>query len=210
MKIRKIDYEGRHRWEVDAGRIAGKRRRFFFNTERAARTKVRQLEAEREQIGRSWAHLSAAERVRVLETLKEIEAAGFTLQQVWTAFSEGKMTAPPPETPLRNAIDELIVAKRAANRRERYLQELERYLNAFAKGREQMPVSSFNLGSLLDWFSSRNEAPATKASNMGKLSALFDFCYRKGTPRRTRATASRGFTSRSGFPRSLRWNNAPR
>lgn len=180
MKIRKTDYGGRIRWELDAGQIDGRRRRFFFSNKRAAKTKAGQLKADRNQIGRQWAHLPAAERRRTVEILGQIQAAGYTLKQVWESFKEGGAAVPVVETPLRKAIDEVVKAKRAANRRETYLTELERYLNLFAKGREQVAVGSFKLDDVQDWFARRHEAPATKGSSIGKLSALFDFCYRKG------------------------------
>lgn len=180
MQVRKIDYGGRTRWELDAGRIEGKRRRFFFSTERAASAKLRQLQAERDQIGKQWAHLASTERRQTLEVLAQISAAGFTLRQVWEGFKKAKTAVPVRETALGKAIGELVDAKKAANRRERYLEELRRYLNQFARGREELPVGAIRLDDLLAWFTSREEAPATKASNIGKLSALFDFCVRKG------------------------------
>lgn len=180
MKVRKARYGTRWLWEVDAGRINGKRRRFFFQNERAARLRARQLEADRSQIGRQWAHLPSTERRETTELLEQIRVAGFTLKQVWEGFKASQAALPTVETTLGKAIDEVVEAKRAANRRETYLKELRRYLVLFAKGREKVPIGSLKLESLHDWFASRTEAPATKASSIGKLSALFDFCFRRG------------------------------
>jgi len=81
---------------------------------------------------------------------------------------------------LADAIADLLRVKAAARRRPAYIRSLRQYLAMFARGREQLPVSSLTVGDLDDWFNSRNEAPCTQASNVGRLSALFQFGVRRG------------------------------
>ena len=81
---------------------------------------------------------------------------------------------------LGQAILSLLIAKKAANLRPRYLTSLRIYLNAFARGRESAPVSSIDVFELENWFAGRSEAPSTMLSNLGRLAALFSFCERRG------------------------------
>jgi integrase len=81
---------------------------------------------------------------------------------------------------LKTAIDALIVAKSMANLRPHYIKSLRAYLGQFSRGRESSPVASVDVFTIESWFSSRSEALATMASNIGRLSALFAFCERRG------------------------------
>jgi site-specific recombinase XerD len=87
---------------------------------------------------------------------------------------------------LSQAIRESLEAKRSAKRSQRYLDSLRRYLGAFARGREQSPVCRIGLPELEQWFSSRNEAPQSRNSNLGRLSAFFSYAWRRGYVRENR------------------------
>lgn len=80
---------------------------------------------------------------------------------------------------LRNAIDACVQAKALGNRRERYVDGLRGYLNQFARGREDRPLDQFGVDAIEHWFASRQEALTTRASNIGRLSALFSFGVRR-------------------------------
>src|SRR4051812_49248095 len=69
---------------------------------------------------------------------------------------------------LRDAIAQLLNSKRAANRRASYVRSLKQYLNRFAKGREDRLVNTITVSHLEEWFASRDETPASKASNIGR------------------------------------------
>jgi integrase/recombinase XerD len=86
----------------------------------------------------------------------------------------------PPAVSLVRAIDELLEAKRQANRRPKYVNSLRLYLNAFARGREQLPLDRIDVTELESWFKNRNESNSTRASNVFRLSALFSFGQRRG------------------------------
>ena len=81
---------------------------------------------------------------------------------------------------LADAIADLLRAKEAARRRPAYIRSLRQYLALFSRGREQLLISSVSVSDLDTWFTSRGEAPATQASNVGRLSALFEFGVRRG------------------------------
>lgn len=82
--------------------------------------------------------------------------------------------------PLIKAVEETCSVKRNTGRRERYVHELELYLRLFARGRESTPVQDIGVEEIKAWFSERKEKPVTKAANVGRLSALFGVCWRRG------------------------------
>jgi integrase len=81
---------------------------------------------------------------------------------------------------LETAINSLLIAKTLANLRPQYLKSLRAYLGQFCRGREETLVASVDVVILESWFASRSEGLATMASNIGRLSALFSFCERRG------------------------------
>lgn len=80
---------------------------------------------------------------------------------------------------LSQAVTELIRSKTQLNRRPLYIRSLRQYLSAFVRGREEMPISDVNESHIESWFLDRSEAPSSRASNLGRLSALFSHAYRK-------------------------------
>jgi len=77
-------------------------------------------------------------------------------------------------------VDELLSAKLVSGRRERYVKGLGLYLRQFIKGREMEAITQFTVTHIEAWFLMRNEIGSTRASNIGRLSALFSFAKRRG------------------------------
>lgn len=90
----------------------------------------------------------------------------------------------PPDTQggttLSRAIESMVRCKTRSGRRRGYLTGLEQYLKAFARGREQQMIGVITVQDLEDWFEMRHEPPATMRSNLGRLSALFEWAVRHG------------------------------
>ena len=84
------------------------------------------------------------------------------------------------EITLGKAIDALLAAKAAANRRPGYVTSLRLYLRAFARGRENVSLAGIGLREVEAWFAGRNESLSSQASNRFRLSALFSFSIRRG------------------------------
>jgi site-specific recombinase XerD len=78
------------------------------------------------------------------------------------------------------AIELLIVAKRLANLRERYIISLRQLLLQFARGREDRLMSSFTVEDVESWLAARNDTLHTRIGNIGRLSSLFGFAVRRG------------------------------
>jgi len=81
---------------------------------------------------------------------------------------------------MQSVIAELIAAKKAANRRPRYVKGLLQYLHFFARGRETALISSITGPQIEQWFAAHGGTPSAQASNLGRLSALFSFATRRG------------------------------
>jgi len=80
---------------------------------------------------------------------------------------------------LRDAIEQVLAAKRTAGLREKYIKGLGLYLNQFARGRENIPLAAIGIDEVEKWFTERNEKPVSRASNIGRLSALFSYHVRR-------------------------------
>lgn len=179
MKIAMVQKRGVVHWVLDYGVRGGRRRRQFFRTESAARKALKAAERDVDEIGRAWGALPARQRNGIVEVVQEVASAGLTLREVWDAYRSMRLS-PRCTVTLGEALEETIQAKTAANRRPRYVAELDRYLMAFIKGRESRPVSSIASADIESWFAARGEKPGTRASNLGRISALFDTAYRRG------------------------------
>ena len=81
---------------------------------------------------------------------------------------------------LSSACADLLSAKERSGLRPAYLTSLRQYLAQFIRGRESAPPRSITHDDIEDWFAGRNESNGTRASNLGRLSALFSFAVRRG------------------------------
>lgn len=81
---------------------------------------------------------------------------------------------------LGEAIAQMMAAKQSAGRRPQYLTSVRQYLALFAAGREGLPLACLSTGDIEAWFAERREKPVTRASNLGRLAALFSFGVRRG------------------------------
>lgn len=187
MNMRPVKNHGLDRWRVDFGKELlpnGKwqRRVKFFENQADAKAAMQRAGKDRLDVGKRWADLPAERRVEIVTILDEMENAGVTARQVWDTYRAEKMVTENEATKrtLRQCIEELIKSRRGANRRENYVKGLESYLNQFAKGREDKRVDSFTVRDIEAWFDSRKEANSTRASNLFRLSSLFDMAWRRG------------------------------
>jgi len=85
-----------------------------------------------------------------------------------------------PVPSIAAAVADLLRAKEASRRRQVYVRSLKQYLGQFSRGRESLPVSSLTVADLESWFAARVESASSRASNIGRLSALFSYSKRRG------------------------------
>lgn len=180
MKIRRLNRREKTEFVLDYY-AAGKRVRRWFKTKAMAEVEVDALKEQKRTCGETWVDLAPAVRSDLMLLVDEAKREGITLRQLWEAFRSGKLDAAPlKQRTLRQAIDETIAAKEADKCRDRYVRELGNYLERFAAGRGAVLVNRIGVAEIDGWFDSRKEAPATRSSNLGRLGAMFDLCWRRG------------------------------
>lgn len=177
MKLRAYTKGGVQYWRVDLGMIAGKRVQKQFPTKAKAEAFLSSKRTEMASGGTATVAFSGEDRIAFESFKARLAALGATVDQAIDFFVSAR---PKHVRSLKEAIDECIQAKRAANRRPRYVDGLESYLTAFAKGREAQAVDAITSADVERWFVSRGETNGTLASNLGRLSALFSLCVRRG------------------------------
>lgn len=81
---------------------------------------------------------------------------------------------------IREAINELLIAKARAGRSDRYLRQLRVSLGSFAKGRGNQPMDSVSVGDVERWLFSQHWKVKTMRGYLGDVRALFNFSVRRG------------------------------
>ena len=76
-------------------------------------------------------------------------------------------------------VEELLKAKRVANRTTRYTDSLASYLKKFCSGRETKPICEFSLADIEEWLA-RYNSPYTRQTWLNRISTLFSFAVRRG------------------------------
>ena len=87
-KIREVVKGNKTTFEVDLGRVAGKRRRLFKPTERLAERALKEQERKRKMLGNHWDELDFKSRWTTLEILEEMRDHGVTLTEVWETYQK--------------------------------------------------------------------------------------------------------------------------
>lgn len=184
MKVRKLDRRDkgytRVEWLLDYYE-GPKRIRKWYPSKAQAEAAAEEVKQQHKHAGQSWLELSPEERNDLMTIYAEARRENITLRAIWEAFKSGKLDAAPMQRrTLRQAIDETITAKTNEGLRERYVTELENYLNRFASGRSEMFVDRVTVADIETWFDGRGEANSTRRSNLGRLASMFDLCWKRG------------------------------
>ncbi|MEI6195259.1 MAG: tyrosine-type recombinase/integrase [Verrucomicrobiota bacterium] len=186
MKVRKIDRRQtdprykRVEWVLDYY-SGGKRIRKWFKSKAAAETEMDSLKDQERTGGKAWFDSTPEARSDMMLIMSEAKKENIPLRTVWEAFKNGKLDAAPMvRRTLKQAVTETIEAKQNQNLRDRYVAELENYLWKFTSGREEMFIDRVTVADIEQWFDKRGEALSTRRSNLGRLSAMFDVCWRRG------------------------------
>lgn len=181
IRIHKRENHGRTRWVVDWLTKEGDRERRFFGSKAEAEAEASTLNHQRRHTGEVWLGLNSDQRNELLSVFDEIAGTGRSLREVWQGFQRHASAGGTGVVrTLAECIEETIQAKELARRRPTYISSLNAYLKAFAKGRTQVRIDALGVADIEKWFNSRKEAPATRAANLGRLSAMFDLAWRRG------------------------------
>jgi len=177
MKISTVILRGETRYKLTTT-SGGKRKRQFFLTMADAVKEQKAILKTQEETGKGFAVLSATEKTDAFAFIAKIRASGHSYEQVMEILG-GKPNAPKASLTLAQAIKMTVDAKTKAKLSEDYVKGLGLYLKLFACGRETLPISSINEDLIEEWFNERDEGWQTRKSNLGRLSSMFGYCWRK-------------------------------
>jgi len=164
-------------WCVDRS-LNGVRKRSFFPSKGEAEAEADTIREQYRTAGEDWLSLSPGERVELMKVHAEVKASGLRLVDVWQEYR--RISRPMERKRIGESIAEMEVAKRKANRRDRYVTELCRYVSVFARGRESNYVDEITTKDIEEWFRGRKEALVTQASSVTRFRTWFLFCIKKG------------------------------
>lgn len=176
-KIRKISKHGNARYEVDLGRIAGKRRRRYEKTATGAQTRMRQMQSDLRALGNAWDNLESKRKHSILTTLQEIRDHGLTIEDVWQKYKETQLSS--STITLDAAVNEYLEIKSNSGWRERFASEMIRTLHRFAQGREKRSVASVGHGEIAKWIQSFEGSDSTRLTMQRRVGVFFAWAKRQ-------------------------------
>jgi len=158
---------------------SGRRTRRFFRDEAAALKWAEKSQREAAALGTRWLSMPDRWQSEVIAVADEVRAAGLSLRAVWDAYRAG--VAPPASSSitLSKAIAACVRERQLAGRREAYVSALDYTLCRFARGREEMAVSSITPADCREWLA-QSKAASVRASFQSRLSTLFGWCVSNG------------------------------
>lgn len=177
-EIRQVTKNSEARWLVDH-RAEGRRVRKYFKTKAEAQQFTSSLKDQVQRVGHIWASWGAQKRVEVQLLCKQIEDAGFTLQQVWDGFRASKHLVIERRIKMGDAVEQMLAEKRNANAGENYLLQLALHLTKFASGREEMWLDQVTREHIVEYFTDRKLADSTRQSTFTRIATLFEFWKRR-------------------------------
>jgi integrase len=208
VTIRSVDKHGENKWCVDWRPRGSKRQRRFFNTKQEALALRQQIEGRIAGSRNLWIALTPKEQDQLLALLVRTREKGISLEDL--AEQSARVPLGQERKTLAEAIEATIIAKSSANRRPDYLLGLQQYLHLFARGRENRYIDEITGADIEQWFARRKEAASTRASNLGRLSALFALAWRRNWVTENPCKRVERVTVEQGVPRILSAEEAGR
>jgi integrase len=179
MHLKQGKANGKDVWIVDLGYLNGRRRRLYFPVKADALAILAEAKLQQKKAGDFWTSLKPAERVEAADIYLKAQSVGMTLTQLWDNHV-AKGGASVTLKSLKDAVKETISVKIQQKCRPRYVDGLEHYLKMFIRKREHEPVSSIKPRDIETWFVGRNESPAVRNANLGRLSSMFAIAVKNG------------------------------
>ena len=180
-KIRKrVNTAGTESWCVDPGKRLGKRERFYFLSETAAKTKAQELRIRFENEGKSSAQLSDRERDDAAECLRRLRPLGIGLIEV-VEFYLAHARPEGGERTVDQVITEFMTAKRNAGRKDTYL-DIQQYVlgNVFGGEFGSRKIHEISAPDIDTWMSTKPWAMRTRLNYFQDIRNLFGFAMRRG------------------------------
>lgn len=178
MTLKETTYRGRKQWRLDMGTVDGIRKIKYYPSKAEAQEAKAAFERRQRAAGARLASLPES-RLRDLLRLHDcLEARAIAPDDIVALLdSTPKVTTPIDLVP---AIEYLVQAKTTAGRRPAYTRTLFYYLNQFAATQPTKKLHEITAEDIELWFTSRSEPASARKSNIGRLSALFEYGIRRG------------------------------
>jgi integrase len=176
ITVQKWQVRGQIQWAVHRVE-AGKRKRAFFHSKRAAEAEAARLRAQQAAVGDVGLSLPAPDRQRLIQVHYEAKQLGVDLADLLADWKRRpRFTGSSPA--LGHVIAELLEAKTSSGRSARYVKALAYALNPFARGRERVPFARLGLRDIEGFLNSKGvpSRPTLRA----RLATLFRFAVRRG------------------------------
>lgn len=152
LKIRTVINSGLPRWRV-TWRVAGRTRRKFLKTQKAAQSFAASTLADMERLGAAWVNMAEGERQALMEAQRRATERGYTVLEACRFFeAHGPRTA--GRLTIGKLIDECLKAKRARGLRSESLRILGSTFKQFRMGREETPAADVSADDIARFLSS--------------------------------------------------------
>lgn len=177
MKLRARNVGGRRYWQVDLGKVDGRRLRRHFKSKGAAKKFLTAARKERSRHGSKAFSLSEPERLSFLRAQGRLREAGASIDQAVDFFLERR---PRVNMTVAEAVGECRAAKEAAGRRPTYLQHLKNKLGLFTVSFADRHLASIEPREIEEWLGANGWAAATRKSLFADIQTLFSWARRRG------------------------------
>jgi len=150
MKFTITRLAARKRWRIEY-RLNGERFRPVFKTKELAQAEQERIEAQVKDSGTAWLALSANTRTALMSTLREIEASGKTIQEVWEEYkrrSYGKRTT---AKSLGDAYEQFLDERQALRLSKDHLAGIRTVVGRFVKPRAAQFVTQVTRQNVVDF-----------------------------------------------------------
>ena len=172
ITVREGTLRGERVWIVDRHTAAG-RKRSYHHTRRAADTAASEARAS---LRTPWQELSDGVKADLAELHAEAERLGTPLRTILSEWKAGRRIKLVESISLAEAIRGCIEHRRASNCRRSYVENLRQCLEAFARGRETMPVSAITAQDVEEWLKPKSKTAWSRSGWRSRLSTLFGWC----------------------------------
>lgn len=191
VKIRRRKYKGidpktgrpRGGWQLDAGKIGGRRIQRAFETIDEARAAMKELRETLKREGSEAVTLPAADRARMVDAAQKLAGVGATIEQA-VDFYMKHAAAVTEEINVEELVRRGLQAKQNEVEkgiiRSEYLGTLRVVWNSFRAGNETTPVSAMNKKAVENWLKGTGWTAKTQRNYLGDLSNLFRWAIREG------------------------------
>lgn len=172
----------RKKWEVDLGRVGGKRRRLLMDSEKQAMLYARQIRTEREARGRvALVELNPSQRADAVRALAVLRGTG-SLEEAALAWMASRQThaVTGPVVGVVDAVQRFCEAKRREGQRIKSVRSRESRLSTFAADVGDVPMREITADDVDAWLGIRKVGPVTANNYLTELHGFWAWCVREG------------------------------